>query len=153
VGRARILGVEASAAAEWARALRVEGTVTAMDPRDTTTGLAMNATANDVLPLTSRLTASGRFEVFTSHGLRALREDRASLAVLYSYRSSRFADPAGQIVLPEQHTVDIEATTAHLGGALVARFAVRNVLGARQLDLIGLPLPGRSVHAGLEAWW
>jgi hypothetical protein len=32
-------------------------------------------------------------------------------------------------------------------------FAVRNVGDARQMDTVGMPLPGRSVHLGMEAWW
>jgi hypothetical protein len=73
--------------------------------------------------------------------------------VLHLYRASRYEDPAGQIVLPAQSTFDVEASTAHLGGSLAGRLAVRNVLDARQLDFIGLPLPGRSAHAEVEAWW
>jgi vitamin B12 transporter len=153
VGHARILGVEGAASAEWWRALRATATATLMDPKDTTPRGVDNPTTNDVLPLMSRLAFSARVEAFTERGLSLLKQDRATVALVYLHRSSRFSDPAGQVVLPEQDFVDLEVTSTHLDGKVLLRLAVRNVLGSHQLDLLGLPLPGRSAYAELEAFW
>jgi vitamin B12 transporter len=149
VASARILGVEAAVSGEWLRALRARVAVTAMDPRDTVD----NAATNDILPLTPRLSLSTRLEAFATRGLAALRQDRVLLAAIYTHRSSRYADEGGQNVLPEQNFVDLEATTSHLGGTLIGRAAVRNVFDAQLADVLGMPLPGRSFHAEVEAWW
>jgi hypothetical protein len=103
------------------------------------------------LPLMSRLVVSARVEPFVTPGWRAL--DRAGVALAYFHRSSRYDDPAGLTVLPAQHVLDVEASTSHWGSRLLGRFAIRNVLDARQLDWIGLPLPGRSLHGELELWF
>jgi iron complex outermembrane receptor protein len=152
VGRARILGVETALSAEWLRALRAQISATVMDPRDTTEG-TVNSDTQDILPLTPRLALSARLEAFAARGLEALRQDRVALALAYLHRASRYADQSGQTVLPVQNVVDIEATTAHLGGAIIGRAAVRNVFDAPQADVLGMPLPGRSFHAEIEAWW
>lgn len=148
VSSARSLGVETALGAELFDTLRLEASGTLLDPRETTGGVE-DSTENDLLPLDSRLVASARLEAFT----RPRWADRVGLALAYFYRSSRFADPAGQIVLPPQSLFDLEASSAHLGGRLLARLAVRNVLDSRRLDLLGLPIPGRSLHGELEAWF
>lgn len=152
VGRGRFLGTEAALSGEWFGALRASLSATAMDPRNTTPAAA-DSTINDVLPLTSRLAAAARLEAFASRGLEALQQDRASVALVYLHRSTRYPFEDGEVVLPEQHSLDVEATTVHLGGALLGRFAVRNLLNRQQYDLLGLPLPVRSFHAEVEAWW
>jgi vitamin B12 transporter len=151
VASARILGVESALASELLGMLRVEATATVLDPRETTADRALDPTTNDLLPLMSRLVVSARVEPFVAPGWRAL--DRAGVALAYFHRSSRYDDPAGLTVLPAQHVLDVEASTSHWGSRLLGRFAIRNVLDARQLDWIGLPLPGRSLHGELELWF
>jgi iron complex outermembrane receptor protein len=153
VGTARFLGVEALVSAQWWHHVRVESSLTAFDPEDTTHDASVASTVNRILPLTPRFVASSRVEVFAAPGVGALKQSRASLALLHLYRASRYQDPAGQIVLPAENTFDLEATSAHFDDSVVARFAVRNLFDSRQLDFIGLPIPGRSLHAEVEAWW
>lgn len=151
VASARILGVESALASELFGLLRLEATATVMDPRETTADRALDPTTNDLLPLMSRLVVGARVEPFVAPGWRGL--DRAGVALAYFHRSSRYDDPAGLTVLPAQHVLDVEASTSHGGSRLLGRFAIRNVLDARQLDWIGLPLPGRSLHGELELWF
>jgi hypothetical protein len=40
-----------------------------------------------------------------------------------------------------------------LAHELSLRFAVDDVLDAHRFDFIGYPVPGRSFHLALEAWW
>jgi iron complex outermembrane receptor protein len=153
VASARILGMESALSSELFGMLRVEATATLLDPRETTSDRALDPTTNDLLPMMSRLVVSARVEPFVARGWHALAQDRAGVALVYFHRSSRYDDPAGLTVLPAQHVFDVEASTSHGGARLLARFAIRNVLDARQLDWIGLPLPGRSLHGEIELWF
>jgi hypothetical protein len=36
---------------------------------------------------------------------------------------------------------------------VTTRVRVANLLDNRDFDVVGLPLPGRSVHATMEVWW
>lgn len=153
VAASRFLGLEAALAGELFDALSVTATATLLDPRETTADRTRDPTLNDVLPLLSKLTTSVRIESFAAPGWQALAQDRVSAAVSFFHRSARYDDPAGLTVLPAQSLFDAELATTHLDGALQVRMAVRNVFDARQLDLLGLPVPGRSAHVELEAWF
>ncbi len=147
VGRARVLGIESSAALEAWRHLRSTLTLTLLDARDTT---PERAERNELLPFRSRLVLAATAEAFTKQGLPALGLSAASLLVRVLHRGSKYADSAGLIVIAEQTPVDVEASLAWLRGALALRVALRNVFDVRELDAVGLPLPGRSVHFSLE---
>jgi hypothetical protein len=123
---------------------------TLLDARETTEDPALNPTSNDVLPLSSRLTATSLAELYSRLSGPV---NRAALGLRYSYRSSRFADLAGQIVLPAQNFVDLELSASLFRDQLLARAAVRNAFDANSSDLIGLPAPGRSWHGTVEAWF
>ena len=153
VSRARVLGAEVAAAGTLLGLVRAQLATTVLDPRETTDDRALDPTVNDILPYTARLVVSVYAEVFAEPGLSALHQDEAAIGVRYYHRASRYADNAGLTVLPEQHLVDIEARSAWLGRDIGLRLAMRNAMDARQLDLLGLPLPGRSYHAQLEAWF
>lgn len=153
VASSRILGLETALAAELFDAVSVSAGATLLDPRETTHDRALDPTENDVLPLMSRLNTSLRVECFAAPGWRALEQDRVSAAVAFFHRSARYDDPAGLTVLPAQSLVDVELASSFFDAAVQARFAVRNAFDVRQLDLIGLPLPGRSAHLELEAWF
>lgn len=153
VASARVLGVEGALAGELFGMLQLVATATLLDPRETTSDRALDPTPNDVLPLMSKLVTSARLELFADPGWSALAQDRAGVAVAYLHRSTRFDDPAGLTVLPAQNLFDVEASSSHFHARLLARLAIRNVLDARQLDWIGLPVPGRSLHGELEAWF
>ncbi len=149
VGSARILGTEISAGAEAFRALRVEVSATALDPRDTT---GMRSIDNDLLRLRSRLIVSPYVEAFVepSHlwGL-----DRAAIAARAFYRSAEVADDAGLVIIGEQTSVDTDLVLSFFDKKITARMRIADVFDAPLTDIVGYPLPGRSVHASLEAEW
>lgn len=150
VSSARVLGVEAALAFDWRGHLRGYSAVTALDPRETTEDPVRDPTQNDILPLTSRLVTSSELELYVQPASAAI--ERAGLSVAHQHRAARFEDPAGLTVLPAQDTFDVSLGCQFDEGHFSARAAVRNVFDERNLDLLGLPLPGRTFHLALEAW-
>lgn len=148
VARARLLGVELAAAADLFQHVRLEASGTLLDARETTRDPTLDPTPNDVLPNSARLTLSTLAELYTT--LDGSLLGRASLGLRYFHKSSRYADPAGQNVLPEQHFVDVEAGAHFFGERLALRVALDNLFDTQTSDLIGLPVPGRSYHATLS---
>ncbi|HEY4119755.1 MAG TPA: TonB-dependent receptor [Byssovorax sp.] len=148
VASARLLGAEVTAAARALDLIKLECALTFVDPRDTTDGRTI---ANDVLPFQARLVAAPALELYRDKLASFL--DRASIAARYVYRASRVADPAGLIVLPAESQLDLEVTLFELGRRISERLALTDVLDTQNFDVLGLPLPGRAVHASLEAWW
>jgi iron complex outermembrane receptor protein len=142
-----VLGAELEANATWARHARSSLSLTLLDPRDTTVGRTLT---NDLLPYQSRLVSSLFLEGFVEPRARVVK--RVSVDARLSYRGSRLADPAGLIVLPASTELDLGAALVVLH-ELSVRCAVDDVLDAHRFDFIGYPVPGRSVHAALEAWW
>jgi len=149
VGSARILGTEVSAGAEAFRALRVEISATALDPRDTT---GVRSIDNDLLRLRSRLIVSPYVEAFVEPS-HLLGLDRASIAARAFYRSSEIADDAGLVIIGEQTSVDADLVLSFLERKVTARMRIADVFDAPLTDIVGYPLPGRSLHASLEAEW
>ncbi|MES1174870.1 MAG: TonB-dependent receptor [Myxococcales bacterium] len=146
VASARILGAELEAGAEWPAHARASFALTVLDPRDTT---ASRNLSNDLIPYQSRLAGSAFIEGFAAPGLPWL--GRAGLDARFTHRSSRFADPAGLLVLPASSALDLGASWA-FGRAteFSMRAAVDDVLDAHRFDFIGYPLPGRRFHVALE---
>jgi vitamin B12 transporter len=147
VGSARVLGAELEAGTTWLRHARASLSVTVLDPRDIT---ARRSLTNDLVPYQSRLVNSVFLEGFVEPRARVVQ--RASLDARLSYRGSRLADPAGLIVLPASTELDLGAALL-LAHELSLRFAVDDLLDAHRFDFIGYPVPGRSFHLALEAWW
>ncbi|WP_437304583.1 TonB-dependent receptor domain-containing protein [Sorangium sp. So ce388] len=145
---ARVLGLELTASASALDHVRAALTLTALDPRDTSPERGI---VSDLLPFQSRLVAAPSLEAYAEPGW--LGGGRASLGARLLYRSSRVADRAGLLVLPEQAAVDVELAVLALDRRLSGRLAVENATGARMLDAVGFALPGRSVHAAMEVWW
>ena len=79
---------------------------------------------------------------------RSLR--RATLGARLVYQSSRYGDPAGQAVIPEQVSLDLDAALEGFEGSAVLRGRVSDVLDAARFDVVGFPLPGRSLFVSLE---
>lgn len=150
VSSARVLGVEAALAFDWRGHLRGYSAVTALDPRETTADPVRDPTQNDILPLTSRLVTSSEIELYLQPRTGAI--ERAGLSVTHQHRAARFEDPAGLTVLPAQDTFDVSLGCQFGEGHFSTRAAVRNVFDEHNLDLLGLPLPGRTFHLALEAW-
>ncbi len=150
VGRANVLGAEIAGSLGWSGLARATLTATLMDARDTSQGRTLS---NDILPFRPRLFVSELTELYTDEGLPKLGIGSTSAGVRVTHRSSRYADPAGLIVIPDQTVFDLEGSASFARRAITARLSLRNVFDAREVDTVGLPLPGRSVHASLEASW
>ena len=69
------------------------------------------------------------------------------------HQSSRYSDPAGLGVIPEQDTVDVEMAAVGWDRQLRAVLRVANVFDAERFDVVGFPLPGRSGFFSMEARW
>jgi iron complex outermembrane receptor protein len=120
-----------------------------LDPRDTSSD---RTTVNDVLPYRSRLVASPDLRADWKRPSRdGVSGAGGSVRVLY--QSSRYADPAGLGVIDAQTTVDLDAYLAWFDGRLTLRGRVADLFDAVRTDIIGFPLPGRSIYFGLEATW
>lgn len=146
VGRARVLGLELSGAARLFERAELSLAASLLDPRDVTPGRRLE---NDVLPFMSRLVLTPKLRLSTGElEGRALKQ--ADLSVDLSYLSNRFADAAGLIVIPEQATLGVSAAATWLAGVLVTRLRVADALDAARFDIVGYPLPGRSLYAALE---
>lgn len=159
LGSARTLGLEFSSGGRPLSGVLLEGHLSLLDPRDTSPDRVVN---NDVLPFRSRAVGFARAEVEIP--LRALSERYPRIGSQVSYQSSRYADPAGLGVIPAQSSWDatlevpISIGPGHVdlkeGGALVLwRTRAANLLGAERFDVIGYPLPGRSLFTSLEITW
>jgi vitamin B12 transporter len=149
VGRARVAGFEAALGATPLRFLQAELSLTLLDPRDTTPGRDVT---NDVLPFQSRLTLAPRVRVFRGP-LPALGLASASLSASYLRQASRYADPAGLVVLPSQGSFDLEAEAELARGHVAVRARAANLFDQPRFDLVGYPLPGRAAYLALEARW
>ena len=79
------------------------------------------------------------------------RAGRGSLGARLLYQSNRFVDRAGLAVVPEQYDFDADLALESHDEALALRLRVANVLDRARWDVVGFPLPGRSVFASAEA--
>ncbi|HWA75957.1 MAG TPA: TonB-dependent receptor [Polyangiaceae bacterium] len=143
--RSRTLGAEFSLGATPFRFLNAEGSLSLLDPRDTTPG---RATRNDILSF-SRLVASGLLSVRAEPGREWMQAFSAGLRVWH--QSSRYVDPAGLGVIPEQTSFDLEASAECLARALRAQLRLTNLFASRRFDSVGFVLPNRSLFVSLEA--
>ena len=146
VGRARVAGLELGLGARAFSHLDLGCNVTLLEPRDTTPGRRLQ---NDFLPFMSRLVVAPRL-LLTTGKLSSRVLERADFGADLLYLSNRFADAAGLVVIPEQTALGLTGAARWLSGALVTRVRVANLLDAQRFDIVGYPLPGRSVYASLE---
>jgi iron complex outermembrane receptor protein len=143
--RSRTLGTELTLGVSPLAFLNAEGSLSLLDPRDTSPERTIK---NDLLPL-SRLTLSALVSV---HG--ELSPEWLSsiwLSVRAWHQASRYADPAGQGVIPEQTSFDLEAAATTLARALTTRLRLANLFATRRFDAVGFVLPGRSLFLSFEA--
>jgi iron complex outermembrane receptor protein len=144
---ARILGLELAAGAQLFHHLRAELSLTLLDPRDTSGAQSL------LLPYQARVVAVPSVEVF--HGpIPALRLDRAALGARLDYRSQLRVDPTGLLPrIAPQGTVDLLLDLLFLQRRLGAQLRLANLADSGNADVLGLPLPGRSVHGSMEVRW
>ncbi|MGA7123583.1 MAG: TonB-dependent receptor [Polyangiaceae bacterium] len=147
VGSARVAGVELLAAYNPAPFVFFEVAATMLDPRNTSAARPVN----DILPYQPELTVVPRVELRAK--IPATTVDSGSLSVAYFYESSRYADPAGLVVIPEQGSLDVDAELGALRDRVVLRARLVNLLDQTRFDLIGYPLPGRAAYIAVEAKW
>jgi iron complex outermembrane receptor protein len=150
IGQARMLGLELGLGSELMNHLATELALTLLDARDITPERRLE---NDLIPFQSRLTFAQSVQVFAEEPIPGVMMlDRLSLGFGMEYRSSRFADPGGLVVIAGHPVFDAEAAAFFWRRQLALRLAVKNLSNTRLVDLIGFPLPGRSLHANLEVW-
>ncbi|HEY5956577.1 MAG TPA: TonB-dependent receptor [Polyangiaceae bacterium] len=144
---ARVQGIEFLLGCRGADVVGVELVGTLMDPRDTSKG---QHPVNDVLPFRSRLLLAPRTRLDWKRS-SATNVSGAGSVLSATYQSSRYVDPAGLAVIDEQLSVDVEGYVEWFNGLLTARARVADLFDARRTDIVGYPLPGRSVYLGVEA--
>ena len=145
LGAAVARGVELEAGAGFARYFSGDIAITAFDGRDRSPGRTL---LNDIVPFHSRLLVAPALRAATPTW--DAWSSRASVGVHLLYQSNRFADPAGLGVIPEQTTVDVDAALETLRGFAVVRARVSDLFDAPRWDVVGFPLPGRSLFVSLE---
>lgn len=143
--RARFLGSELVVGTTPLAGLEVSGNASLLDPRDESPD---RASANDILPFLSRLTLGAAVSAHERLGPPALGTFAVTLRA--AYQSSRYANPAGQGVIPEQANVDVEAALLGAAGLLTTRIRLANLFDAARYDIVGFPLPGRSAFLSME---
>lgn len=148
VGQARIEGIELEASAEWQRWLSLAMSAALLDPRDVTPGRELE---NDILPYRARLTAAGALDLRLPDPVAWAKS--AGVTLRARYRSSRYAVPAGNVVLDAVTIFDFEARIRPSTWPVTFRAGVLNLLDQPGYDLLGQVLPGRSLHASAEFNW
>jgi len=147
IGAARVAGLELEASYTPLPFLLFELGATLLDPRDT----SPVRPANDLLPYQPRVVLTPRVE-----GRARFRQsviDSAQASVSYFYESSRYADRAGLIVVPEQGSLDVTGELRLFGEQLALSVRLTNLLAQTRFDLIGYPLPGRAAYLAMEIEW
>jgi len=148
VGAARVSGLELGVGAAALGHVSAACNLTLLDARDTSEGRRLR---NDLLPFTSRLVLAPRVSV-TTGSLRARSLESADFTLDLTYLSNRFADAAGLIVIPEQATLGVSAGAHWLSGSLLTRARLANALDVARFDVVGYPLPGRSLYVSAEVY-
>jgi len=147
IGAARVLGLELEASYRPLPFLLFELGATLLDPRDT----SPVRPANDLLPYQPQVVLTPRVE-----GRARFRQsviDSAQASVSYFYESSRYADRAGLIVVPEQGSLEVTGELRLFSEQLALTARLANLLGQTRFDLIGYPLPGRAAYLAMEIEW
>jgi iron complex outermembrane receptor protein len=145
LGVADVAGLELEGGFGFGRYFAADLGVTLLDFRDRSPARTLK---NDILPYHSRLIFAPQLEAATPHLGRTLND--ASLGARLVYQSNRYADPAGTKIIPEQTSLDVDASLAWLERTLFLRGRVTDVLDGVRYDVVGFPLPGRSFFASLE---
>jgi iron complex outermembrane receptor protein len=125
----------------------VEVVATMTDPRDVS---STRTAKNDILPYRSKLITSPRVR-FDWKRVRPTGVSGAGGQISALYQSSRYTDPGGLVIIDEQLTCELDGYLKWFDGLLTLRGRVSDLFDAKRTDIIGYPLPGRSVYFGIEA--
>lgn len=148
VGEARVLGSEILLGASYRQIVTADIATTLLDPQDISKD---RTTRNAYLPYRSRMIVVPRLRAESRRLGRYVNKVLGELR--YVYQSNRYADPAGLALIDDQGALDFEAEGKFVEEYLSLRMRVANLLNQRRTDVIGYPLPGRSVFVGMEARW
>jgi iron complex outermembrane receptor protein len=134
---ARVLGLEARVSGEILQLFELMAALTLLDARDGST--------ERILPLRPPATLAARAGVHLAPGapISSLRA-----FVDLEYVASTFADSANLVALPERARIGLGVILEVMARVEVS-LTIRDVFDARGLDLLGAPLPGRSVALSL----
>lgn len=147
VGRARVMGAEVLTGIALLQFLHLETALTLLDPRDRTPDRHVT---NDLLPYRSRLFFGPRIRAdWRWYSRDALSSFGAEVSALH--QSSRYADRAGLAIIDAQTSVDANAYLGWFDDMLHLRLRIADLFDQERTDLIGYPLPRRSVYFGLDA--
>jgi len=138
IASARILGGELGGRAELGRHFVVAAAATLLDPVD--------VDRDALLPLRPRAQAQGRPELHL--GTLGPLDD----AVIYGqvvYVGANFADPANLVVLDARWLIGAGISAELAGEGLRVAISVNDLLDTRGQDILGFPLPGRTVTASV----
>ncbi len=91
--------------------------------------------------LSSRLTATGRPRPWLG---------ASSAWLAYRWQSGHFADRANRVALPTRASLDVGVATSTADDRLQLTARVDNLLDRHNSDLIGFPLPGRTMMVTLS---
>lgn len=140
VGTARLLGAEAMIEVRPGDAWSVGGVSTLLDAEDTTTNSTL---VNRRLPFRAQHVESVFVRFSPSFG------DRRSLRFEWrtNFEGERTVDPAGLARLPSQRWSD--ASLRGTAGALELAARFGNVFDEGRVDVVGYPLPGRTVDLSI----
>jgi vitamin B12 transporter len=147
IGAARVAGLELQGVYQPVSFLMFELAATLLDPRE----ISRVRPINDLLPYQPQVALSPRVEVSARFGRAIVNAAKASVS--YFYESSRYADRAGLIVVPEQGSLEVAAELRLFAEHLALKGRLANVLGQTRFDLIGYPLPGRAAYLAMETDW
>ena len=150
IGTARLQGIETAIGIELLSNIRVESDVTLLDPRDVTPNRTLK---NDIIPFRSRLVADLGVELHTSHLPDSLGLSRAAVSIRGNHRGSRYQDATGLIIVPHSTTFDLGMNLMLRHLPLSIRASVYNVFNQPSFDVVGYPLPPRSLMLGAEFDW
>jgi vitamin B12 transporter len=142
VASATLFGAELGASVQWTRHLRLVGALTLLDTRTSYLGQERR------LPLRPWLTAYLRPEV-TAFALGPL--DRLMVWADVTHVSDSHLNPANEPggLLPARARIGLGVSATVWEDRLRLDLALRDVLDQRGTDLLGFPLPGRSLFVAL----
>ncbi len=148
VGQARLQGIENSLGLEILETLQVQSAVTLLDPRDTTPS---RNPKNDIIPFRSRLVADVTIRLHTRP--TSLGLSRAGISLRGAHRGSRYQDVPGLIIIPHSTTFDAGLDLALSAVPVSLQANVYNIFDYSSFDMVGYPLPPRTVMLGAEISW
>jgi vitamin B12 transporter len=140
IGEAEFWGAELGAALGVTEHARFVGSATWLRARDLST--------DRTVPLRPRFEGYGRAE-FTGEPLGAL--ERPIFYVDVTHVGSTFGDAANLVVISARTLIGVGLSSDLADGVLFATFSVRDLADRRGQDVLGFPLPGRTVFLSLTA--